>query len=210
MTALCSKKRRGFNLIEAAIVLGVVGLVVAGVWVAAAAISERREVNNVKDFILYGQGLSLKYSQAYPITTYLSLRNVMADDMPLPGGFRLHHYSPTSRLPLSENNKVAIYLFYNKFLSFGGYILNDTYSPSVVFLENALVLPWTFTPRPSICVGIISWLMGVARSRRVVLGYSDIDISGAGELFWDSESGSAPPNANIICKTAIFLDMYMF
>ena len=52
MTALCSKKRRGFNLIEAAIVLAVVGLVVAGVWVAAAAISEKREINNVKDFIL--------------------------------------------------------------------------------------------------------------------------------------------------------------
>ena len=35
--------RRGFNLIEAAIVLGVVGLVIGGIWVAAAAVSESRK-----------------------------------------------------------------------------------------------------------------------------------------------------------------------
>jgi hypothetical protein len=33
------KKRRGFNLIESAIVLGVVGLVIGGIWVAAAKVS---------------------------------------------------------------------------------------------------------------------------------------------------------------------------
>jgi type II secretory pathway pseudopilin PulG len=35
------KKRRGFNLIESAIVLGVVGLVIGGIWVAAASVKER-------------------------------------------------------------------------------------------------------------------------------------------------------------------------
>lgn len=35
-------KRRGFNLIESAIVLGVVGLVIGGIWVAASAVKHRR------------------------------------------------------------------------------------------------------------------------------------------------------------------------
>jgi hypothetical protein len=35
-------RRRGFNLIEAAIVLGVIGLVIGGIWVAAAAVTENR------------------------------------------------------------------------------------------------------------------------------------------------------------------------
>lgn len=36
------KSRRGFNLIEAAIVLGVVGLIIGGIWVAASAVQESR------------------------------------------------------------------------------------------------------------------------------------------------------------------------
>lgn len=36
-------KRRGFNLVEAAIVLGVVGLVIGGIWVAAAAVQENNK-----------------------------------------------------------------------------------------------------------------------------------------------------------------------
>lgn len=41
-------KRRGFNLIEAAIVLGVIGLVIGGIWVAASAVTR---ANNVNTFI---------------------------------------------------------------------------------------------------------------------------------------------------------------
>lgn len=36
---------RGFNLVEAAIVLGVVGLVIGGIWIAASAASETYKVN---------------------------------------------------------------------------------------------------------------------------------------------------------------------
>ncbi len=37
--------KNGFNLIEAAIVLGVVGLVVGGIWIAAATVRENMKVN---------------------------------------------------------------------------------------------------------------------------------------------------------------------
>lgn len=46
------RKKRGFNLIESAIVLGVVGLVIGGIWVAAAAVSEDRKVEEVVQGIL--------------------------------------------------------------------------------------------------------------------------------------------------------------
>ena len=36
---------RAFSLIEAAIVLGVVGLIIGGIWVAAAELSERHKIN---------------------------------------------------------------------------------------------------------------------------------------------------------------------
>lgn len=39
--AIAHKTRRGFNLIEAAIVLGVVGLVIGGIWVGAATLKKR-------------------------------------------------------------------------------------------------------------------------------------------------------------------------
>ena len=46
------KSRRGFNLIEAAIVLGVVGLVIGGIWVAAAAVQQNlREADASKGLI---------------------------------------------------------------------------------------------------------------------------------------------------------------
>ncbi len=41
----CSEHKRGFNLVEAAIVLGVIGLVIGGIWVAASnvAANQRRQ-----------------------------------------------------------------------------------------------------------------------------------------------------------------------
>ena len=46
------KSRKGFNLIEAAIVLGVVGLVIGGIWVAAAAVMQNYRVNQTSSAIL--------------------------------------------------------------------------------------------------------------------------------------------------------------
>ncbi len=38
------RKKRGFNLIESAVVLGVVGLVIGGIWVAAAKVKEDTQI----------------------------------------------------------------------------------------------------------------------------------------------------------------------
>lgn len=47
-------KRRGFNLIESAIVLGVVGLVVGGIWSAASAVLERQKINDLVGGVILG------------------------------------------------------------------------------------------------------------------------------------------------------------
>lgn len=44
--------KRGFNLIEAAIVLGVVGLVIGSIWVGASAVSENHRVNKTVEGVL--------------------------------------------------------------------------------------------------------------------------------------------------------------
>lgn len=45
LTIAKKKSKNGFNLIEAAIVLGIVGLIVGGIWVAAATVRENMKVN---------------------------------------------------------------------------------------------------------------------------------------------------------------------
>jgi competence protein ComGC len=48
-----ARARRGFNLVEAAIVLGVVGLVIGGIWTAASAVSENHKINETaKNLVL--------------------------------------------------------------------------------------------------------------------------------------------------------------
>ena len=44
---------RGFNLIEAAVVLGVIGLVIGGIWVGAAALNQSMRVNQLTSQILF-------------------------------------------------------------------------------------------------------------------------------------------------------------
>lgn len=60
--------KRGFNLIEAAIVLGVIGLVIGGIWVAASAVRDNLRLNDItKDIALLYNNLTNTYSQQRPV-----------------------------------------------------------------------------------------------------------------------------------------------
>ncbi len=45
-------RKMGFNLIESAIVLGVVGLVIGGIWVAATAVNEHSKINRTLEGLI--------------------------------------------------------------------------------------------------------------------------------------------------------------
>lgn len=62
-------RQRGFSLIEAAIVLAVVGLVLGGIWVAAAAMYENYKVNKTVEGI---------FSTARNIQNLISIRDAEA------------------------------------------------------------------------------------------------------------------------------------
>lgn len=53
MFFLSSSVRRGFSLIEIAIVLGVIGAVLGGVWVAASAVNNKHRMDDAKKGIEY-------------------------------------------------------------------------------------------------------------------------------------------------------------
>lgn len=62
--------QRAFSLIEAAIVLAVVGLVIAAIWVAANSVREKRQINQMVEAVLYmTERLNILYRDTPPTTT---------------------------------------------------------------------------------------------------------------------------------------------
>lgn len=67
----CPRALKGFNLVEAAIVLGVVGLVIGGIWVAASSVSHTMKVNTLYKGI---------------VSTVINTRTLFGRNMTLPNG----------------------------------------------------------------------------------------------------------------------------
>jgi type II secretory pathway pseudopilin PulG len=78
------KSQRGFNLIEAAIVLGIVGLVIGGIWVAASAVQENmRKSDASKGMIQMVQNVrNLYYGQTPDATGDITADLVNANAIP--------------------------------------------------------------------------------------------------------------------------------
>jgi type II secretory pathway pseudopilin PulG len=78
------KSKRGFNLIEAAIVLGVVGLVIGGIWVAAAAVQQNlREADASKGLIQIVQNVrNLYYGQTPTATATITTDLIASNAIP--------------------------------------------------------------------------------------------------------------------------------
>lgn len=96
--------RKGFNLIEAAIVLGVVGFVIGGIWYAAAGFNENRLANKtVADVFYIAQGLQSKLSAAdaaqIPAWSQIGSYAIAADIYPkdwIQNGIAISPYGTTS------------------------------------------------------------------------------------------------------------------
>ena len=66
-------KPRGFSLIESAVVLGMIGLIIGGIWVAAAAVNYKRQENLFyQGFLTYKANIEQYLTQTTPCTGGMS------------------------------------------------------------------------------------------------------------------------------------------
>ncbi len=95
--------KRGFNLIEAAIVLGVVGLVIGGIWVAAASVNRRFKISRLSSdmFAIVQATHRLVPYANYPtswgndnITSFARNAGIISPDYSITG-----QYSPEAHAP---------------------------------------------------------------------------------------------------------------
>lgn len=90
MSLMSIRRRRatqkGFNLIEAAIVLGIVGLVVGGIWVAATSVYSNLRSKSASDLLLkvaqsvralYATSATTGYAANTDITAFMAQSNVL-------------------------------------------------------------------------------------------------------------------------------------
>jgi len=92
MEAVTRRAKRGFNLIEAAIVLGVVGLVIGSIWVGAATMYENYKVNKTVEALIMasqklGETISFADASSLPrggtyaqLTSYCISAKIFPDD----------------------------------------------------------------------------------------------------------------------------------
>jgi hypothetical protein len=98
-------RRRGFNLIEAAIVLGVIGLVIGGIWVAASDVSSKMRVNETAQGILkiVSAARPLLPFSSYPSTlgATINVTSTMSAARAIPASFQ--HLGGVARTPMGTN-----------------------------------------------------------------------------------------------------------
>ncbi len=93
--------QRGFNLVEAAIVLGIIGLVIGGIWWAAAKISEQTEANQTLNDMHYALERAVQLLQSRNAGTVST--NDAALELFFPAGYRVtggtqYVYRPGSKI----------------------------------------------------------------------------------------------------------------
>jgi|GEM_PF-3211400 len=107
--------RRGFNLIESAIVLGVIGLVVAGIWVAAAGLARNREITELSRKIVFIKNAYLTFtanSRATLDEDSLKNAGIIPADVPMKNvsGIKSFELSPNFVMMISGTGAYPITL----------------------------------------------------------------------------------------------------
>lgn len=121
------KNKRGFNLIEAAIVLGVVGLVVAGIWKATGPIREKQQINQTVNVIIgivsntrwFFLGNVAGFCQSIGCTTNINVTRLFVKAGLIPSEYPLTTFD-TSLFPFADNNDaIQTPMGYKMFLEAG-------------------------------------------------------------------------------------------
>ena len=110
-----ARKKKGFNLIEAAVVLGVVGLVIGGIWVAAASVKERlrqTETTRIVVTAIDRMRAVLRDVPAYTYSDSYSLTNLAIASEAFPSNGRTPYGDMVAEYETDYNGRsfsVAIY-----------------------------------------------------------------------------------------------------
>lgn len=106
-----SSEEKGFSLIEAAIVLGVVGIVIGGIWYSAASVQQSQRINDTAAGILQiAQGARRLFSHSdYPTAnnTATNVTSTAAASGLLPGDFK-YISGQTATSPMGAGFSVAL------------------------------------------------------------------------------------------------------
>jgi type II secretory pathway pseudopilin PulG len=170
----CSRTRLGFNLIESAIVLGIIGLVIGGIWYAAAAVIQNQRVNDTATSILQ---IANNARRLFPISSYptvsgtdIAVTSTAFAAGAIPGDFK---YVSGAYATSPMGAQIGVYTSCWSRCPMLGLIMRGPYSPAI---------PSTMTT--SDCVQIIRRFAGLEKDNKSNLFYVQVAVQGnAGFLF---------------------------
>lgn len=146
-------RRQGFSLIEAAIVLGIVGLVIGGIWAAASAVQRQNLFKSVREAVIYAKDFSSRLAVRMPDSseaiTYLIGMNAV------PGGFTFN-----STLTTIQKGQTHMRIF----MRTADDPPNSIYSNHVEFWVymgvGASLLPTNLKMDPALCISVSKMFLG--------------------------------------------------
>ena len=200
---LSGKTRSGFSLIEAAIVLGVIGLVIGGIWIGAQAINDRRNATDMKEFLGWFTPRLDEMIKSNPTLT--STSNGLVD------GLLVKQYpnAPGNAIA-TDTGGYVIYRIKNTYIdavTCGSYAPQCTWEMAVYFLDS----DFNYAADPATCTAALTYSLNfyTQRSGKVILRIDDL----LGNTFTYTKGSGTQPNLSSLigsCKVIIMINLDAF
>lgn len=150
--------RKGFNLIEAAIVLGVVGLIVGGIWSAASRFHERWKVNkfitDLSTIIRNTQDL-ISYQNSTAIGDNIWITKLLIDSKKFPNDWTIFGTTNDPKIKSPISNKPFLVKNYTNPTPFFAIHFNASYSNCVEIITRITALAANSGSRGNRVSGIV-------------------------------------------------------